>query len=55
MELEKRIRVLEDKMKELEERANAHYADIGNILRFLKKKYPNDFYPGGQIKPLAIQ
>jgi hypothetical protein len=51
MDLEKKVKVLKKKIEELEEKVNVHYDDIGNILRFLRTKYPQDFLPGGQFKP----
>lgn len=51
MDLEKRVKFLEEKVEELEEKVDTYYDDIGDILGFLRTKYPNDFRPGGQFKP----
>jgi hypothetical protein len=49
--IEKRFEILEERVGVLEDKADNDYADIGNILRFLRIKYPQDFQPGGQFKP----
>lgn len=51
MDLEKRMKFLEEKVEELEEKTDAYYDDISNIMGFLRTKHPDDFLPGGQFKP----
>ena len=54
MTLEQRVRKLEQEVDKLDEDITINYEDIKAILKYLKKKYPQDFLPGGQFKPGVI-
>lgn len=48
-ELEERLTEVEYKMHELRDEINVNYKHMTDILRLLKKKFPDEFEPGNSI------
>ena len=51
--MDQQIKALEAKIEELEQNIEINYAHIKKILKYLKKKYPQDFI-GTKIKNQAL-
>ena len=48
--LEQRLNDLEYKLHELREEINVNYKHVAEILKVLKKKFPEEFTPTGRLK-----
>ena len=49
--IEQEIDSIAKDIKDVKKDAESNYDDIGDILKYLRKKDPQDFMPGGQIRP----
>ncbi len=54
MLIELRVKELEKEVDELRHDISVICDDKKNILKYLRKKYPQDFLPGGQFRPEVI-
>ena len=54
MIIEQKVKELEKEVDELRHDINVIWDDKKNILKYLRKKYPQDFLPGGQFRPEVI-
>jgi len=50
MNVDDKIKGLETRTNELEKEIEQNHSDIGDILAYLRKKYPQDFTAGGEFK-----